>query len=225
LYSGIYDAVRGCRIQKLRFDAIASNMANITTGAFKKDVISFDELLGLHTVTDFSQGNIRYTGNPLDVALQGEGFFKVETPAGIRYTRNGRFARNADGVIVTQNGDPVLGERGPILIHGNNVSIDSEGRVVVDNTEVDRLPVYKFERSEYLQKEGLSYYIYRGDEEEVFRADDTLVKGGYLEESNVVIAEEMVKMMDTLRTFESYQKVLQSFDETDGRVINEVGKP
>jgi flagellar basal-body rod protein FlgF len=225
LDSGIYNAVRGCRTEGLRFDMIANNLANIGTAGFKKDMVYFDQALRMHVTTDLSQGNIRRTGNPLDVALEGEGFFKVQTPAGVRYTANGRFQLNAEGLLVTSNGDPVLGSGGPISIQGKDITINDRGQIEVDESAVDRLSLASFQRPERLQKEGSSYYIYNGDEKEISEPQQTSVKQGYIEESNVVVTDEMIRMVEALRNFESYQKVLQTFDETDARVVNEVGKP
>jgi len=224
LNSGIYNAVRGCRTQGLRFDMIANNLANMGTTGFKKDMVFFDQALRMHVTTDLSPGNIRRTGNPLDVALEGEGFFKVQTPAGVRYTADGRFSLNGEGLLVTSKGDPVLGSSGPVSIQGKDITIDDTGRIEVDESAVDRLSIASFERPERLQKEGSSYYIYNGDEEEISEPEQTSVKQGYIEESNVVVTQEMIGMVEALRNFESYQKVLQTFDETDARVVNEVGK-
>ena len=225
MQSGITNAVRGCRTQGLRFDMIANNLANVGTTGFKKDMVYFDQALRMHVTTNLSQGNIRRTGNTLDVALEGEGFFKVQTPAGIRYTANGKFHLNAEGLLVTAEGDPVLGSSGPISIQGKEITIDDSGRIEVDESAVDRLSIASFQRPERLQKEGSSYYIYNGDEEEISEPQQTSVRQGYVEESNVVVTEEMIRMVEALRHFESYQKVLQTFDETDARVVNEVGKP
>jgi len=224
MYPGINDVVRGCRIQEHRLETIANNLANADTTAFKKDILSFDHLLSVHQKANLAQGNIRHTGNAVDLALSGEGFFKVSSPEGIRYTRNGKFYVNAEGQLVTTSGHPVLGEGGPISIEGTDISVDDLGKVSVDGQEAATLAVVSFAKPELLQKQGDSYYVYNGDEGEAPRPQETLVKQGYLEESNVVVTQEMIKMIETLRQFESYQKVLQTFDETDAKAINEVGK-
>ncbi len=221
---GIYQAIRGSLIQGRRFDIITNNLANVGTTGFKKDVLTFDQALQEYVRTDLRQGNVRLTGNSLDIALEGDGFFKIKTPHGIRYTRNGNFCLNANGLLVTQNGDPVLGENGPIVIEGDDIAIDTHGRITADETVVDTLSVAKFARPERLQKEGLSYCIYNGDEKEIVRPENVLVRQGYLEESNVMVVEEMSRMIETLRTYESYQKVIQIFDETSHKAINEVGR-
>jgi len=221
---GLYDVVRGCLIQEIRLDVIANNMANTGTSGFKRDTLSFDELLNVHQQIDMGQGNIRHTGNVLDLALFGEGFFKVNTPDGIRYTRNGRFYVNAEGQLATADGAPVVGDGGPIPIDGNEVSVDDAGRISVDGEAVGTLSIVSFSDPERLQKQGLSYYVYDGAQAEGGRPPETAVRQGYVEESNVAVTEEVIKMVETLRTFESYQKVLQTFDEANAKVINEVGK-
>ena len=221
---GIYQAIRGSLIQGRRFDIITNNLANVGTTGFKKDVLTFDQALQEYVRTDLRQGNVRLTGNSLDIALEGDGFFKIKTFHGIRYTRNGNFCLNANGLLVTQNGDPVLGENGTILMEEDDIAIDTQGRITVDETVVDTLSVARFVRPERLQKEGLSYCIYNGDEKEIVRPEDVLVRQGYLEESNVMVVDEMSRMIETLRTYESYQKVIQIFDETSHKAINEVGR-
>lgn len=220
----IYDAIRGCLIQQATFDMIANNLANAGTTGFKKDFLFLDEAQEVNAKSIMAQGNIRHTGNPLNLALAGEGFFKVDTPNGIRYTRNGSFYLNAQGVLITSNGDPVLGTGGPVSIEGTDITIDTTGRIEVDGTEVDTLAIVSFEQPENLQKEGDSYYVYVGDENEGPQPQETSVQQGYLEESNVMVTEEMIRMVEALRNFESYVKVLQTFDEVNAEVINEVGK-
>jgi flagellar basal-body rod protein FlgG len=207
-----------------RLETIANNLANADTAGFKKDVLSFDHLLNTHQEANMEQGNIRHTDNALDLALSGKGFFKVSTPGGFRYTRNGKFYVNAEGQLSTTAGDPVMGEGGPITIEGTDVAVDDSGRISVDGEEVDTLAVVSFASPDLLEKQGDSYYLYNGDDGEGPRPQETFVKQGYVEQSNVVVTQEMINMIETLRHFESYQKVLQTFDETDAKVINDVGK-
>ena len=222
--TGIYQAIRGSLIQGRRFDIISSNLANVGTTGFKKDTLTFDRALLEYVKTDLSQGNLRLTGNPLDIALEGDGFFRIQTPSGIRYTRNGSFCLNAAGALVTKNGDPVLGESGPIIIESGDITIDTQGGITVGEAVVDTLSVDTFVRPERLQKQGLSYCIYTGDEEGIVKPEKVVIKQGFLEESNVMVVEEMTKMIETLRTYEIYQKIIQTFDETSYKAINEVGR-
>lgn len=226
MISGIYKLVDGSLVQKARFDTIANNVANISTNAFKKDIISFHRILSMKnsSTTDFSAGPIRYTGNELDVALETPGFFKIQTPKGIRYTRDGAFKLDANRTLVTHNGDPVLGQNGPITINGKNVAIELDGGVLVDNEPVDTITVVDFRNLDLVKKEGSSYYVFQGKERDIFTAENISVQNGYIEQSNVNPTGEMVKMVMSLRVFESAQKAIQFMDEITSKMVNEVGR-
>ncbi len=225
MISGIYTLIDGALVHQLKFETISNNIANLNTNAFRKDIISFNEALSMNYLseTDFTPGLVRHTGNDLDVALEGQGFFKVQTPKGVRYTRDGAFSLNAQGVLVTKNGDAVLGENGPITIAGGKLTITNDGQVVVDGTQVDKLKLVAFKRPEFLSKEGSSYYFHQGEESEVLAAAETDVKQSYLEGSNVNPTAEMIKMVEAYRSFESAQKAIQTVDEMTGKMINDQG--
>jgi len=225
LISGIYKAVDGSLAQKLKFDTISNNLANINSNAFKKDIISFDKALAIKnsSTTDFTPGPIRYTGNEFDVAIDGPGFFKIQTPRGIRYSRNGSFTCNMDSLLVTQNGDPVLGQNGRIKINGTDVSIKSDGQVLVDGQPIDKIALVDFKQPRLLKKEGSSYYMHLGKEQDIVNAEDINIQQGYIENSNVNPTEEMIKMIETLRAFESAQKAIQTMDELNRKMVNDVG--
>ncbi len=225
MISGIYTLIDGALVHQLRFETISNNLANLSTNAFRKDIISFSQALSMNyvSVTDFTPGPVRHTGNDLDVALEGQGFFKVQTPKGIRYTRDGAFTLNAQGVLVTRTGDVVLGENGPITIAGGKMTITNDGQVVVDGTAVDKLMLVEFKRPQFLRKEGSSYYFHQGEENEVLAAAETSVKQSYLEDSNVNPTAEMIKMLEAFRSFESAQKAIQTIDEVTSKMINDQG--
>jgi len=138
---GMLDAVRGCLREEIRMDVIANNLANSGAIGFKKETVSFQHLLnganrrgegtddsGLILIeSDLDQGNTRFTGNNLDFAIKGDGFFKVDTPGGIRYTRKGNFSLDTQGFLVTQAGFKVMGTGGPIQISGNDIQVDGRG--------------------------------------------------------------------------------------------------
>jgi flagellar basal-body rod protein FlgF len=223
--SGIHELIDGSLVQKLRFDTIANNLANSNTNGFKKDIISFHQILTMenNSSTDFAPGPIHYTGNQLDVALDGPGFFKVQSPRGMRYTRDGSFTLNGDQQLVTQSGDIVLGQNGPVKIDGGEVSIDTDGTVVVSGAQVERLAVVDLRQTQLLIKEGNSCYRFEGEERDIFPAEKVRVQNGYLESSNVNPTEEMIKMVEALRVFESAQKAIQCIDELTGKMVNDAG--
>ena len=220
----ITTTVRSALAQEMKLENIANHLANATTTGFKADILSFDEELQAHSTVDFSQGGIRETGNVLDLALSGDGFFKIQTQQGIRYTRNGTFSLNRDNILVTENGDQVMGESGPISIQGSNVQINQDGEVSVDNDQVGKLSIVTFSSKENLIKEGESLFEYTGEATDETGSETALVKQGSLEMPNTILVIEMTKMVETMRTYESYMKVLQTFDEADTKLVNELGK-
>lgn len=225
MISGIYNLIDGSMTQQLRFETIANNMANSNTNGFKKDIISFSEALETqsNSSTDFSQGPLRFTGNDLDVALSSKGFFKIETPNGIRYTRDGSFSVNAEGFLVTGNGDTVLGQNGPITVEGGEVSIGRDGQVVVNNESVDKILVVDFDEPQLLRKEGGSYYSYQGENKGISTSSDSEIQQKYLESSNVTPTQETIKMIETYRAFESVEKAIQAIDALTGEMVNDYG--
>jgi flagellar basal-body rod protein FlgF len=226
MISGIYNLMDGSLTQDLRFETLANNIANSNTNGFKKDIISFNQTLDMQSIskTDFSQGPIRYTGNELDIALEAKGFLKVQTPQGIRYTRDGALSINADGFLITGNGDEVLGENGPISVGGGTVSIGQDGQVSVDDAPSDKLLVVNFGKPELLRKEGASYYSYQGDNKDISTENNAVIKQRYLEGSNVSPTQEMIEMIETFRAFESVEKAIQSIDGSTGKMINDYGQ-
>jgi flagellar basal-body rod protein FlgF len=225
LISGTYKLIDGALAQKLKFETISNNLANINTNAFKKDIVSFHEVLGMknRSSIDFTPGPKRYTGNRLDVALEGNGFFKIQTPRGERYTRDGSFSLNADRQLVTRNGDIVLGNHGSIKIQDGSISIETDGTVIIDGGVIDKLIMADFRDPQLLIKEGNSCYRYGGEEGDIVPPEETTVQNGYLETSNVNPTEEMIKMVEVLRVFESAQKAIQCMDEITEKMVNDTG--
>jgi len=196
--------------------------------------------------TIFSEGSLRQTENPFDIALEGEGFFVVQTPYGERYTRNGSFHLGPEGLLVTKQGYPVLGENGPIQIKLNNFMIDEDG-VIYANDEfgddperlismrenewanpvvVDRLQIVTVRQPRYLQKQGDSMWTTTRESGDatVMEGDRPQVHQGFLETSNVNPVTEMVQMIEVNRAYEANQKVIQAQDENTSRLINEAMK-
>jgi len=175
------------------------------------------------TYSDMSPGALRYTGNPLDLALEGAGFFTVETPAGVRFTRDGRFTLDGAGWLVTLEGHRVLGEDGPIQVVGRDVHVTEQGEIWVDGAPVGVLALRNFAEPQGLVREGSSLWAATesSGEPQVARV---VVREGHLEESNVNVVTAMVELIAAYRSYESNQRVIQAYDQTLGKAVNELGR-
>ncbi len=242
LTQAMYAASAGAFKNQQKLDVLANNLANINTPGFKQDKLVFRvpveaEMEGdSHTdflqgpsaamahdaLTDFSQGVLRNTENPLDMALDGTGFFCIQTPEGTHYTRNGRFTVNEDGVLATMDGNPVLGKGGEIKIDGRDVSVDEEGKVSVDGNEVGSLKVVTVSQPDSLKKMGNTLFASGGSGEK--EAEGVKIRQGYLESSNVNSIKVMTEMIDISRSYESYQKTIQFLNDATKKSISEVGR-
>ena len=235
MYKGIYIALSGAILKQKHMDVHAQNVANANTSGYKKDRLSFkDYLIPVdnsnplvsdgrsmtelsNSTTDFSSGVLNKTGNPLDIAINGGGFFALE---GNRYTRNGSFKIDGEGYLVTLNDIKVLGSGGPISLNGSNVAVTSSGEIIVDNSPVDILQIVDFPDKSVLSKMDGSVFT-AVEQGETVNSD---ISQGYLETSNVDAVREMVEMLTSQREFEAYQKIIRLFDDASSRTINEMGK-
>src|SRR6056297_2827231 len=251
MIKGLYTAASSMLANKKNMEITSNNLANAETDAFKKQGVvqkSFSEMLiskienGKNTgeigklgtgvslsdsYTDFTAGDYQFTGNKLDLAIKGEGFFVIETPAGKRYTRNGNFTINREGKIVTQNGDYLLDEDDGHIqtLPDRELSIDGYGKLHFEDLKGGKIQIVDFTDHNILAREG--NYNYRIKEEInedinnfIEDADNYQVVEGYLEKSNVNIVKEMVNMIEITRLYESNQKVIQSIDNTLDKAVN-----
>lgn len=170
--------------------------------------------------TSFEAGRARITGNPLDVAIQSDGFFEVKTAQGLRYTRNGKFSLDNQHRLVTHDGNPVMGTKGEIKIPPGNLEINGVGTIMVDGQAVANLKIMSFADKEMPQKhlDGL----FAGDKGHVH--PHPTLQAGHIEESNVNALGEMVKIIQGMRTYESAQKLIQTIDRMAEVAIQDVGR-
>jgi len=173
-----------------------------------------------HVAPDLSKGKFAHTGNQLDLAIQSDGFFEVETLHGPRYTRDGKFLRDSEGFLINNQGDKILGQKGPIKIMGDEVTIVQDGTVLVDQKEVDRLRIVGFQEPDRMTKLGKSYWAPASDRQKAFDIDDPHVQQGMIEKSNVDTVSEMVKMIAVNRSYEASQKLLTAIDKVDEQSIS-----
>lgn len=242
--SGMYAAVSGSLAAMQRLDVISNNLANINTPGYKKDKMSFEGLLAGNVnppavpqgmtadpilqkeniYIDYASGPISQSGNPLDLALDGDGFFAVTTPEGTAYTRQGNFRTSVDGTLVTVDGYPVQGMGGaPISIKGSRVEIDAKGGVMVDGTEAGAISIVDFQKPYAMTKLGNALFIPDGPQADS-QAGTAQIQQGHIEGSNVESISEMVQMIETNRYFEACSKVIKGFDDMAAKAATDLGR-
>ncbi len=228
-------------------DVIANNMANMTTTGFKGSRPMFEEyLMGKGesvsvdpasrgkvafvstkgTLRDTSQGPLETTGNPTDFALQGEGFFVVETEDGPRYTRNGHFSVDTQGNLTTIDGLRVLGEGDrPINLPrtGGPVTVSAEGSVSVDGTAAGRFRLVEFDNRQALLAEGNNLFSSPSGNDPA-PAKATQVTQAALEASNVQSISEMTRMIEVSRSYQSIQSIISAQNDLERSAIQTLGK-
>ncbi|MFV1951189.1 MAG: flagellar basal-body rod protein FlgF [Nitrospinota bacterium] len=235
LNSGIYIAASGSLMQEKRLELTTNNLANVSTVGYKRDNLLFESFLaesGDYVVpvgvkTDFSNGTMKNTGNELDIAMEGDGFFSVKTPNGIRYARGGNLKLNKDNILVTQAGYPVLGEAGPIKVSGTDITINSGGEILtgagLDIVPAGTLKIVDFPKPYHLEKEGEGLFRAAG-KEKAKKAKDVFIRQGFVETANINSLREIVTLIDIQRSYESYQKVIQSIDSINGKAVNDIAR-
>lgn len=228
MYVGYFYAVRGAMRQEERMDSISHNLANVNTAGFKQDRQSFEDFLISSDQIDFSPGPIKETDRNLDLAIQGEGFFKVLTADGEAYTRDGVFHTNANGDLLTSAGLPVLGRNGPVTIPQGpgQVVVDSQGAITKNGNQVDTLNIVDLADKTHLKPQGDSLFVWKKDDQPAQEVEPAYldVAQGYLEQTNVNVVMEMANMIEAHRAFEAYVKSIQTFQDIDTKATNQVGR-
>lgn len=244
---GLYTASSGMQSSMRRQEVISNNLANLNTTGYKKKTTinkAFPEeminridsesneigKLGGGTAvdevnTDHSTGKFKQTGNKMDWAIKGEGFFVVQTPQGQRYTRNGNFTIDNQNRVVTQQGYPVRGENGFLEVpeSGSDITIDSN-TLRANGQQVGQIQIQSFGDKSGLVKEGENLFRRTPQAGNQFNAEGR-VQQGFVEGSNVNPVEEMTKMIQNSRTYQMDQKIVQMTDQTLDQAVNQVGKP
>ncbi len=194
--------------------------------------------LGVETneiFTEFEQGSLKQTHSPADMALEGKGFFCVETPYGEQYTRNGNFTVGVEGFLMTKEGYPVLGENGRIFLQDKEYKVNQNGEVYTrpitdpeaDSVFEDRLKIITFENDRYLKKKGSSMYTDTPVSGPAIAAEGRerpVVIQGFIEASNINVVNEMVRMIEVNRAYEANQKTIQSGDTMMSKLWNEIAR-
>lgn len=235
----IYVALSGMRTRMAHLDRVAVDVANEGTAGYKGERAgtlaversSFGAVLdsAVDTVStapsvDFRPGVILPTGRDLDVALDGKGFFVIQTPAGPRYTRNGSFNRSADGTLVTTDNMPVLGQNGPLKVPDGPLTLRTDGTLSVNRTAVGRLQVVDFTDYTNLAREDGGRFRAPSDLPATSQTAVS-VRAGALEQSNVSVTQRMASLIEVSRNFEALQRgVSLMSNDIDARAISELGR-
>jgi flagellar basal-body rod protein FlgF len=249
MIKGLYSAVSAMVMNATRQQVLTHNIANMETPGFKQILTSVNDFMqdqsvyvkenGSNSVdyvgtmglgsqigrefVDFEAGPLEQTENPLDLAMQGNGFFRVDTPDGERYTRDGRFLRDAENNLVTVEGFKVLDDAGQaIQLPDGEVSVSSDGNITVNGQQVAQLGFGVFEnpRDDLQHTEG---NLFTGPAESTSE-DEPRVVQGYLESSNANPSQLMTQLVEVARSYEAAQKLVQNQDELLGKTIASLGR-
>lgn len=177
-----------------------------------------------NVIVDYEQGQLEMTNRNFDLALRGDGFFKIQTKNGELYTRNGTFTTNALGELVTLDGELVMGLNGPIEITSETFSVNAFGEFIQDGEITDKIQIDSFSNPGDLYKVGGNFYTLRTDmtgEKVPFEGE---VLQGFSEKSNSNAITEMINLIEMNRNYEASQKVITTIDELIGKAVNEVGR-
>jgi len=234
---GAYSAVSGMQSRLAELDRIASDLANVGTAGYKTErtasvaaerdfaaaLQSAVDVAAGGTRTDLSAGSITSTGRALDAAIDGDGFFAIETEQGVRYTRSGNFTRRADGVLATQDGEPVLdAEHKRITLGNGTLAIEADGSIRVGDAPVGRIQLWRIAEPDLIRETGSRFRAAPGVKP---APSDALLVPESLEQANVSLVYRMSGLIEVTRTFEALQKgVSVLMNELDGRAIVELGR-
>jgi flagellar basal-body rod protein FlgG len=244
---GMYESAASMVSSMTRLIRLGNNLANVNTPGYKQDLSAphaFREVLlqrlegsadtgttvGSLTSTvvsdlgrlDLSQGMLRATDRPLDLALSGPGFFTVVKDGATYYTRNGTFQVNAAGILSTSDGGVVQGENGAVTVGAQHVSFEEDGTVWAGAARIDRLTLVDFPEGTQFRKIGHSYIQAEGADP--IAGDKASVFQGYLEGSNVNVANSMMELLTSRKTYGSSQRVLQMADGALQKAVTELGR-
>jgi len=240
--SGYYAAAAGLRARSQALEMMSNNLANAQTTGYRAGSTTFQSLLAARTpdslpplnravndfgvlgnsLVDLSPGSLEHTGGPLDLAVEGKGFFVVQTgtdgtgTANVLYTRNGGFRVSAQGQLVTAEGNPVLGDQGPMRLPSGNVVIAPDGTVSVNGFNAGKIRVAEFSLGTQLKAEGNSYYSAPAGSAQAGRT--SVVRQGLLESSNVNTVTAAVDLVAVQREAEMLQRALSVFNTEFQRI-------
>lgn len=243
MIQGIYTASQGMTALMQKQDQIANNMANVNTTGFKQSglfIESFQKYVANdkqqpfanrqikagEVYVDHREGTLKKTGNPLDLAIRGLGFFSVMSPNGVAYTRNGNFSVDGEGFVVNSEGWKVLGKEGYLKVDSEKgaISVTENGQLWQGSREIDTFRVADFRKPYKLIRCGTSCFQPHLPDDIEQTSPGAVLKQGYLEGSNVNLIQNMVQMIAVHRTFEADQRAVSAQDQTLDKAVNQIGR-
>jgi flagellar basal-body rod protein FlgF/flagellar basal-body rod protein FlgG len=242
--SGYYAAATGLVVRMQALDTISNNLANTSTPGFRGNKNVFHSMVAENqrlsvlnadandygvlsgTQLDTTQGSLTSTANPLDFAIEGQGYFKVQTASGVAYTRGGSFQISAKGQLTTASGDPVIGDNGPISVPGGPVTVSPDGTLTANGAIAGRLRVVDFPKDTQVESLGGGYYRPTQATTPV-NSTTSQIHQGMLEGSNVNSITSMIDLISAQREVEGMRRVLTMFnnemDKTAAQDLPRVG--
>jgi flagellar basal-body rod protein FlgF len=243
--NGIYTAFSGMQSKMDALGIISNNLANLNTTGFKEEIAFFtilnqsiegskgsedlnevvNQSVRTRTALNVASGSLTPSGGDLDIAIEGNGFLEVDTPRGIRYTRNGSLHLNAQSQLATSEGFPIKGDNdSAISIGPGKIRIGTDGAVSVDGAQVGRIKIVAFENVSTLRKDGNSLFVSSANPV-AERPSGASIRSGYLEQSNVNAVSSIVQMVDILRHFESIKKSVDLImNDINTKAIDRLGR-
>ena len=241
---GAYEGASALKAYEKWQEVISQNIAYGSAPGFKKSDVTFDSLMGknggnsaagisgsmpqVSSTINFSPGAIQHTGNQLDFAIQGDGFFKIQRANGkMGYTRDGEFHLNPDRTLVTKQGAHVMGALGPITVkgEGGEISVGPDGTIAMGKDPVGKLGVFDFKDKSKLERVGDGLFAPSDSSVQPDAVTKPQILNSCLESSNVSSLTEMVNLINVSRAYEASQKVLTSGDDNEDKAIQTLGSP
>ncbi len=243
MIKGLWDSGAGMMARGMQHEITSNNLANLSTTAFKEDRLSFREMIdgrmmldgsggharpedtlaqGAHTV--YQEGAHEETGNPLDFAIEGPGFFVLRSEEGEVFSRAGHLQRSSEGVLLGSMGLPVLGESGPIELEAGPVQLMSDGSLVQNEEVMGQLRLVEIDDLSQLRKMGGGLYKLEQEALPARPAQASRLHQGRLESANVDAVSQMVRMIEQQRSYQFAQRALQAMDQNLGKAVGELGR-
>jgi flagellar basal-body rod protein FlgG len=216
-----------------RHDVISHNLANVSTDGYAREDTFVERLAEagapfrapvVHGRTDLRAGPPVLTGNPLDLSLEGSGFFALRTEAGDRLTRLAQLRTDASGILVNADGHAVLGENGVLHVGAGSVAVEPDGSVLVDGNVLDRLALVSFASGDDIHRESEGMWTSRPGRQPDPTMERPLVRSGQIEGSAVEPVSELVGMIQAMRAYEAAASALRATDRTVERAVNDIAR-